>query len=432
MHSNAANTRRFSYAARFGRGGSFARHMVKLLMAAWMMFGMATSVQAEGNVNQTREKTGYWAVLFSPFAANSTATSAAVVCEAIGKSMTIFSWWHGVFVGTSPNVTYYAGYEALDCLFRDSETGITAIQNAVYPVTRGVCPANSTPGMPCTCDAGYKPDPTITKCIPVVQYTIALHNLNVGGELAPSASRAAYAQVMEGAAAKSGIAVTLTTTAPPEAGTAILSPTRGSTGGDGRLNFTFTAPPVGGTHTITATCDGGKCTNQATETIVVSACTVSPLTPMTEQAALDFENPANRWRPDGLTGDYPTKLACVQNAITAAGGTYVGTSAYRPTQYQQHLFEIVAKDLKLDTDFMGDHPECQTLRDEITRKMGPEPQGHALKRGQDVAIPGTSRHESGTAFDLTPIGLSKAQMKPIYAGCGVTNTKVKSEPWHVQ
>ena len=110
----------------------------------------------------------------------------------------------------------------------------------------------------------------------------------------------------------------------------------------------------------------------------------------------------DRWRPDLLTGGYPTKLACVQNAITAAGGTYTPTSAYRPFQYQQHFYEIVQKDKELYPGYMALHPECQALRDKVTGEMG----GHDLKPNQAVAAPGTSRHESGTAFDLTPHGLT--------------------------
>jgi len=258
------------YAKTFGRGNLLTRNLAGLFMAILMVFGVAAPVQAEGYVNETREKTGYWGVLFSN-SANSTATSAAVVCEAIGKSMTIFTWWHGVFSGTRPNATYYAGYEALDCLFRDSETGITAVQNAVYPMTRAVCPANSTPSMPCTCNTGYKPDPARTSCIPIAQTTIALHELNTGGELYVSTTRnTAYVQVMEGGTPKSGIAVTLTSSAAaPATGTLMLSPTQGSTNAEGKLNFSMTAPAIAGTHTITATCDGGKCSAPATGTITV-------------------------------------------------------------------------------------------------------------------------------------------------------------------
>ena len=100
------------------------------------------------------------------------------------------------------------------------------------------------------------------------------------------------------------------------------------------------------------------------------------------------------------------------------------------------LYEIVQKDAQLDIDnYMPAHPECQALRDEITHEMGSQsgpPPGHHLQPDQDVATPGTSRHEKRIAFDLTPHGLTKAQMAPIYAGCGVKNTKVKKEPWHVQ
>jgi len=259
----------------------------------------------------------------------------------------------------------------------------------------------------------------------------------------------AYAKVTKSdGSAKSGAQVTLTLTVVPElagqlpltytgtlsayAGATGAATYGGSTGADGKLPFVFQAPIAGGLHTITATCT--NCANsQATGTIRVPGCPIPPLSapPFTDPVATGFEN-GNRWRPDRLTTDYQNKLKCVQNAITAAGGTYTGTSAYRPEQYQQHLFEIVQKDKKLFPGYMTAHPECQALRDTITQEMGPEPQGHGLKPNQKVAEPNSSRHESGTAFDLTPHGLTKAQMAPIYAGCGVKNTKVKGEPWHVQ
>ena len=161
-----------------------------------------------------------------------------------------------------------------------------------------------------------------------------------------------------------------------------------------------------------------------------TACPVDPLTKLTDPVAIDFDN-GSRWRPDGLTPAYQAHLACVEDAITARGGTYVGTSAYRPTQYQLHLYEIIHKDVDLFPGYMTSHPECQALRDEITREMGPRP-GHGLTSGQKVATPGTSRHELGTAFDLTPNGLTDAQLAPIYSGCSVSHTAVSGEPWHTQ
>jgi hypothetical protein len=161
-------------------------------------------------------------------------------------------------------------------------------------------------------------------------------------------------------------------------------------------------------------------------------CSIPGLPPLTDPAAKDFDNNVgSRWRPDLLTTDYQKKLKCVEDEITARGGSYVGTSAYRPEQYQRHLYEIVQKDKQLYPGYMATHPECQSLRDTITQEMGPPP-GHDLKPGQPVALPGKSRHESGEAFDLTPSDLTDVQLAPIYSDCGVTHIVVHNEPWHVQ
>ncbi len=406
MHSNAANTRRFSYAARFGRGGSLARHMVKLFMAAWMMFGMATSVQAEGSVNQTREKTGFWA-MYGANGANSTST-ATEVCLAWGRHLLGTTLVFYEFLGTEHNADYFDSMGMLNCIFRDTTTGVIAPNGGIVPVTRGVCPANSTPGSPCTCNTNFKPDPALTSCIPIVQYTIALHDLNVGGELAPDASRAAYAQVMEGAAAKSGIAVTLTTTAPPEAGSGMLSPTTGTTGGDGRLNFSFAAPPVGGTHTITATCDGGKCSNQATETVVVTECPVPPLKPLPANDActaslekglgVDVDGACPK-----LSDNMKAQMQCFADKITATNVTaspqipYAGpTATYRTTAYQAHLREIWDKMIDLDLPANKKNEACKTRRAEIVAAKGCNG-GHCLEfRPAD-----DSKHSIGQAFDIS-------------------------------
>lgn len=299
------------------------------------------------------------------------------------------------------------------------------------------CPLNSSipiSDTSCVCNDGFSPDPARKSCVPA-PLTISLGGL--GGDVMPTKTRNAYALVIKSdGTPKSGAWVDLILTVVPENGDPILgsnvgsiSPNGGATDTDGRLNFVFSAPQAGGTHTIDAFCTASGCTNYAEGKIRVPGCPIPPLSvpPFTDPVAAGFEN-GNRWRPDLLTADYQTKLACVQNAITAAGGTYTGTSAYRPTEYQQHLYEIVGKDYDLDPDYMTAHPECQALRDKVTGEMG----GHGLKFNQLVAEPGTSRHESGSAFDLTPYGLTDAQLTPIYPGCGVSHTAVPGEPWHVQ
>jgi hypothetical protein len=298
-----------------------------------------------------------------------------------------------------------------------------------------VCPANMS-GTPCVCNAGFVPNPAGPGCI-LETYTISLV-IPPPTEIMAGASKSAYAQVNKrDGAPKNGANVDLFLNVVPElAGqlpvtyTGILRPDSGPTDVDGRLDFEFIAPQAGGTHTITAICT--NCTNQATGKIKVSGCPIPPLSapPFTDPVAQGFEN-GNRWRPDRLTADYQTKLACVQREITARRGTYTGTSAYRPTEYQRHLYEVIKTDVKLDIDYMLAHPECQALRNQVTREMGPSP-GHGLGYDQPVAEPGSSRHESGAAFDLTPSGLTDAQLIEVYTTCHVTHTAVPGEPWHTQ
>ena len=261
----------------------------------------------------------------------------------------------------------------------------------------------------------------------MVQYSIALHDLNVGGELAPDTSRAAYAQVMEGATAKSGIAVTLTTTAPPEAGTAMLSPTRGSTGGDGRLNFSFTAPPVGGTHTVTATCDGSKCSNAATGTIVVTACPVKDLTPLDELSKKFGETPeqvelTNKLESgmDGyslLSDATKTAEQCLAGRINTvidppSISGYKVTSTVRTLAYQKHLREVWDKFLDLQKRVKKDptiQQTCQTLIAKVEGEMGlrltqdPQIDDCTLGRAHCVRYPPAQtdpKHTQNIAFDI--------------------------------
>ncbi len=170
--------------------------------------------------------------------------------------------------------------------------------------------------------------------------------------------------------------------------------------------------------------------------IAQNTCPISGLTPLTDPVAIDFDNNVgSRWRPDKLTAVFQGHLSCLENAIVARGGSYTGTSAYRPFEYQRHLFEIVQKDMDLKPSYMLAHPECQALRDEITHEMGTQsgpPPGHGLQYGQDVATPGKSRHERGEAFDLTPSRLTDVQLAPLYPLCGVVHIALPKEPWHVQ
>ena len=336
-----------------------------------------------------------------------------------------------------PNVPDSSG---TSCVPFTCENGYQTNPAGTGCIPNNNCPANMA-GNPCACNENYAPNPAGAGCV-LEQYSIALHGLGVT-VLPNTTLRTAYAQVTKSdGSPKSGAQVSLLLTVVPENNAPIraehvgrVSPNGGSTGSDGRLNFAFAAPAAGGTHTITASCP--TCTNFLTEgTITVPGCPEPPLTELTDQVAIDFDNSVGgRWRPDRLTADYQNKLACVEREIRAKHGTSTGTSAYRPNEYQRHLYEVIKKDVKLDTDYMAAYPACRALRDEITHEMGPEtgsPPGHHLQYDQPVARPSRSHHEAGEAFDLTPHGLTDAQMVEVYTTCHVTHIAVPTEPWHVQ
>lgn len=159
------------------------------------------------------------------------------------------------------------------------------------------------------------------------------------------------------------------------------------------------------------------------------ACPVSPLPEMTDTDALAFEA-GSRWRPDRLTADYQSRLACVQNAITEQGGTVTPGSAWRPTAYQAHLRAVVTKDseIRQRANEIKDLPECAEVISEVSAEMSK----HSLRPGQAVARPGLSRHERGLAFDITPSNVTSAQINTIAQQCGVSRQAVPGEPWHFQ
>jgi hypothetical protein len=259
------------------------------------------------------------------------------------------------------------------------------------------------------------PDSTQTKCVPE-PYTIALSGL--GGEVMPTRTRAAYAQVTTSTGSpKSGAQVTLILMVVPDDGDPVLasnvgsiSPNGGATEADGRLNFVFTAPVAGGTHTITAFCTG--CTNWAEGTIKVPGCSVEDLPPITDPEVQAFEN-----NPDlsntarltarmGMNQNPPGALRCLLTAA-AAGSPTVG-SAFRPPAYNQHLIDVWKK--WIDELKGNEEPACAALKTKIHGHF----QRHQLLETQQP-VPG-SLHTLGEAVDVT-INLPAATIDALAAGC---------------
>jgi len=405
MHTNAPSKyppRKYSmgkptlgYAKTFGRWGSFARHMVKLLMAGLMMFGLAAQAAVEFVPPVPGTEIAYY---YIPTSATTTLNGSDIstpqgVCRSYARYMDAYSRWvaqsgygHPLYTFTVDRVEDAGPYgenRRYACWIRNDQTGeFMANGVLIYPNTASapICP---------TATPSYTYNPTTSMCEreqPVL-YTIALHDLNVGGELAPSASRSAYAQVMEGATAKGGIAVTLTSTAPAEAGTAILSPASGSTGGDGKLNFTFTAPPVDGTHTVTATCDGGKCSAPATGTVVVTACPekddLSEISALSkkfaetpEQVVLTNELESGVDGYSLLSKETRAAEQCLRGRITpllSSTKVYTVGSTVRTYAYQAHLREVWDKYVALKGAVSKDKANkqrCAALITKVEGKMG--------------------------------------------------------------
>lgn len=104
------------------------------------------------------------------------------------------------------------------------------------------------------------------------------------------------------------------------------------------------------------------------------ACSVPPLTPITDEEAKRFENGANVDTED-LQPNMRTALDCVQNSVTAAHGTVTVTSAYRPPAYQVHLREVWDKWRRLRDNA---DQRCRELRDTVSDEF----HRHKLKVSQ--------------------------------------------------
>ena len=169
-----------------------------------------------------------------------------------------------------------------------------------------VCPANSTGTTTCTCNAGFEPDSTATSCVAenscpanmsgspcacnagyelgpsgagctLAQYTLSL-TTDPPDEVAPSGTATVIATVEKSVGGqtspKSDVLVNIKVDVEAGSGghdhddgrhvspyTGTLDRATGTTSSEGKVGFTFGAPKVSGTHTITVACVNLACTN---------------------------------------------------------------------------------------------------------------------------------------------------------------------------
>lgn len=123
------------------------------------------------------------------------------------------------------------------------------------------------------------------------------------------------------------------------------------------------------------------------------ACSVAPLSEITDPEALRFEDSATP--PDehgeGLTRRTLAALARLKRFVISIGGVFNLRSGYRPNSYQAHLQEVWDKWIR---DLRNNEmPECQNLR----ASVGQEFERHQLLEAQRPVT--ASDHTRGIAFD---------------------------------
>ncbi|WP_339132713.1 MAG: hypothetical protein WGN25_10890 [Candidatus Electrothrix sp. GW3-4] len=151
----------------------------------------------------------------------------------------------------------------------------------------------------------------------------------------------------------------------------------------------------------------GDQTRSNISSFTLSTCQVSPLTPLTDPVALDFEA-GNFINTDPQYFNLTTELSCLRNAVTAQGGSHNLRSAYRPAPYQRHLREVWDGWQQIRN---RDEPECADLKSEYRDEFN--------QHGIIYRPAATSNHSNGNAFDLAIDGLSASEIDAAANSCGL-------------
>lgn len=158
----------------------------------------------------------------------------------------------------------------------------------------------------------------------------------------------------------------------------------------------------------------------------LSTCDIPPLTPLTDPAAIAFEN-GNRIDTQNLKQAAQAGLACMQNRVAALGGSMNLSSAYRPVAYQDHLREVWDT---WDAVRNRQESECQAVRDEARAEF----QSHGLLLTQRPAAGNPNApHARGIAIDATLTGLPTGETPDTVATfCGMHRPWPANDPVHYQ
>lgn len=152
--------------------------------------------------------------------------------------------------------------------------------------------------------------------------------------------------------------------------------------------------------------------------LALTSCSVAPLTPLTDADAIAFER-GNTVNTDGLTPAMQEALSCVRESVAHAGGSLTVNSAYRPSEYQQHLREVWDKHKLLAANT---EKACKGLK----KKVNAEFTRHRLLASQRPAT-GSGAHTRGEAIDM---GASGVDLPSVAGECGLQRPLPATDPVH--
>lgn len=158
----------------------------------------------------------------------------------------------------------------------------------------------------------------------------------------------------------------------------------------------------------------------------VRTCDVPPLSPITDPAALAFEN-GNTIDTTNLTPATSTGLDCMRQRVSQLGGTFSLNSAYRPVAYQEHLREVWDTWMAIRNK---SEPECEELRAEVQREF----QRHSLLVTQRPAAGNPNApHSRGLAFDASIRNLPAGNtVDTVASACNMYRPWPGNDPVHYQ
>ncbi|MEK7512746.1 MAG: D-alanyl-D-alanine carboxypeptidase family protein, partial [Patescibacteria group bacterium] len=123
-----------------------------------------------------------------------------------------------------------------------------------------------------------------------------------------------------------------------------------------------------------------------------------------------------------LYGEYMT----LRSYAAGVGIIIDATSAFRPREYQAHLYEVFQKYNQIATLTPTQRAACGALITQIENDYS----GHGL--GGTVAPPGQSPHEAGRGLDLSVSGNRFADVNQIAIDVGIRLRwqAIQNDPWH--